>query len=194
MYQEALKQLSQYELPTGFKIGFNIFPEDLNQENMHQLYAISAPYIGRFNINLELIEDEILNTADAKNLLSDLRNLGFSVSIDDFGTGYSNLSHLNKLSSDFLKIDRSFIYDIESTSLRSILVPQIHAMAKKVGMQCIAEGIENRAQLEQLKSVGIEFGQGWYFGKPVVLDKFVTMLKESQYVPLAPPRRILKVV
>ncbi|TQV89470.1 EAL domain-containing protein [Aliikangiella coralliicola] len=193
MYQSALKQLSRYELPAGFKIGFNIFPEDLDQEKMHQLYAISAPYISRFNINLELIEDEVLNTADAKAILTDLRNLGFSVSIDDFGTGYSNLSHLNRLSSDFLKIDRSFIYDIESTSLGSILVPQIHTMAKKVGMRCIAEGIENRAQLEQLKSIGVEFGQGWYFGKPAILNQFIKTVKEKQNQWIAQPRRILNI-
>ena len=86
--------------------------------------------------------------------------------IDDFGVGYSNLSQLKTLNCDFLKIDRSFVMDMEDNSIRSSLIPHIVSIAEGLNVELIAEGVENAEQSKELKGLTIGFGQGWLFGKP----------------------------
>jgi EAL domain-containing protein (putative c-di-GMP-specific phosphodiesterase class I) len=108
--------------------------------------------------------------------LTDLKTAGYLVSVDDFGTGYSNLSSIKKLLPDFLKIDKSFVFDMEENSLRSSLIPEIVGIARAVGAKVIAEGIENEAQWRMLLSFGVEYGQGYWFARPMQLAQFAAYL------------------
>jgi sensor c-di-GMP phosphodiesterase-like protein len=108
-----------------------------------------------------------------------LRDLGYHVSIDDFGTGYSNLKLLGEVQPDVLKIDKSFVFDMEDNSLRSNLIPQMVSFARAVGAMVVAEGVENEKQERQLKDLGIEFAQGYFYSRPVPIEDFLKYLSEN---------------
>jgi sensor c-di-GMP phosphodiesterase-like protein len=165
-------QLAGIRLPNDFKVGFNIFPEDLKPKNIDELIAITKHYLEYFKINFEIVEDIILDQFESKEQIKKLTSAGFYISIDDFGTGYSNLGQLQSISCHYLKIDRQFIGDIEKGSLLSSLVPQISEIANQFNLECVAEGIETSVQKDLLQAQGIEFGQGWYFGKPMTFDQW----------------------
>jgi EAL domain-containing protein (putative c-di-GMP-specific phosphodiesterase class I) len=99
--------------------------------------------------------------------LQRLRDRQIQISIDDFGTGYSSLSYLHSFPVDTLKIDRSFVQNIDQDSETLGLVPVIISIAKTTGMTVVAEGIETTQQLTQLRRLKCEFGQGFFFAKPL---------------------------
>jgi len=119
------------------------------------------------NLKLEITESVFMASSDeVLKTLRDLRDLGVQLHIDDFGTGYSSLSYLQNLPVSTLKIDRSFITQM-GVSGDGELVQTIVAMAKALGLSVTAEGIETAAQLEQLKSLGCEYGQGYLYARPL---------------------------
>ncbi len=170
----ALQELGQ-GLPQAnrFNVAFNIFPDNISCERLCALFeseAHGALQSHRFNFELAVTE-KICQSAMLKELI-DLKRAGFLVSVDDFGTGYSNLGSVKNLSPDFLKIDRSFVHDMEDASVRSTLIPEIVGIARVVGAALIAAGIENDAQHKLLQSFGVEYGQGYLFARPMVIDEF----------------------
>ena len=117
------------------------------------------------NLRLELTETMIMEHADPDvEKLASLSDLDVRLYIDDFGTGYSSLSYLHRLPAHAIKIDRSFVTQIAGTPE---IVGTIVALARSLDMRVEAEGIETRAQLTQLRKLGCEFGQGFYFSRPV---------------------------
>ena len=116
-------------------------------------------------LELEVTEGTILNIKDSFKTLLALQNLGVKVSIDDFGTGYSSLSYLKQLPIDTLKIDKSFISDLDADG--KIIVNTIINMGKNLKFKVIAEGIELEEQLKYLKQQKCNEGQGYFFSKPV---------------------------
>jgi sensor c-di-GMP phosphodiesterase-like protein len=100
--------------------------------------------------------------------------------IDDFGVGYSNLSQLKVLNCDYLKIDRSFVMDMEDNSIRSSLIPHIVSIAQGLDVDLIAEGVENNEQCNELKELTIGFGQGWLFGKPQPVEALAKSIQNVQ--------------
>jgi len=120
-------------------------------------------------IRVEVTERVLLdNPALVKRTLQKLRTAGVSIALDDFGTGYSSLSYLHQFPLQALKIDRSFVAELtaSSSSGSNAVVRAILALAGSLGMQVIAEGIENDMQREQLLRMGCEIGQGFFFGEP----------------------------
>ena len=113
------------------------------------------------------------------------KDAGYLISVDDFGTGYSNLGSVSRTSPDFLKIDKSFVFEMEDTSVRSSLIPEIVAIAKAVNAEVIAEGVENEAQANKLHEMGARFGQGYLFARPMPIKDFVAYYLASQ-TPAAP--------
>ncbi|WP_373973656.1 EAL domain-containing protein [Chitinibacter sp. SCUT-21] len=176
--RKAVYELQQH-LPTHavqpFKVALNFFPENIRYPRLAPL--LNELHDERFLLNVEVTEygmsDELFADVEA------LRRDGYVISVDDFGTGYSNLGTVKRLSPDYLKIDRSFVWDMEDASLRSSLIPEIIAIADAVGAQLIAEGIENASQAERLKQLGVQFGQGYYFGRPQPLAEFIQLLQKS---------------
>jgi diguanylate cyclase (GGDEF)-like protein/PAS domain S-box-containing protein len=120
-------------------------------------------------IEIEITESTLMRDMDgAIEKLRRLADQGVEISIDDFGTGYSSLSYLKKLPVHTLKIDRSFIQDLVAPSNGSTIVAGITAMAKGLHLKVVAEGVETRAQLDYLKSVGCDAYQGYLFSRPVI--------------------------
>jgi EAL domain-containing protein (putative c-di-GMP-specific phosphodiesterase class I) len=108
-----------------------------------------------------------------------LKRIGIHFSMDDFGTGYSSLSVLKKLPINQLKIDQSFIRDISIDSDDAIIVQTIIAMANKLGMEVIAEGVETEEQRAFLERQGCSVIQGYLFGKPVPIEQFEQLLNHN---------------
>jgi EAL domain-containing protein (putative c-di-GMP-specific phosphodiesterase class I) len=112
-------------------------------------------------------------------VLDQLKELGIELCIDDFGTGYSSLSYLHKFPIDTLKIDRSFVSRIGETGENLEIVKAIVMLARSLRMEVIAEGVETAVQLAQLRAIGCEYGQGYFFSKPLDSDAATALLGRS---------------
>ena len=117
---------------------------------------------------IELTESTLMeDIAWTRTLLHDLRDLGVAIAVDDFGTGYSSLAYLRQFPVDLLKIDRGFISDLQTQSGAETLTRDIITLARTLQIASVAEGIENRDQLELLRSMGCGMGQGFHLGRPM---------------------------
>ena len=131
-------------------------------------HALDSSKLNPHCLKLEITESVVMENAEAATIMfKQLRTLGVQLSIDDFGTGYSSLSYLHRFPLNYLKIDRSFVSRMTSTDDNSEIVRTIAALARNLGMQVIAEGIETEEQHQQLKALGCEYGQGYLFSRPV---------------------------
>ncbi|MEA2029384.1 MAG: EAL domain-containing protein [Campylobacterota bacterium] len=130
-------------------------------------------------IEFELTE-RILANDDQGMLftLNALRKLGIHIAIDDFGTGYSSLSYLQKLPVDRLKIDKSFVTDIDTTGPRDIVEQAILPLARAFHLSTTAEGVETQGEYEILKQMGVDEIQGYYFSKPLTIEKLKSFVKK----------------
>lgn len=139
-------------------------------------------------IRLELTESVAMKDAPGTvQAMAQLRALGVKLSIDDFGTGYSSLSYLRRFPVDVLKIDQSFVADMESNSENYAIVKSVIALARSLGMEVVAEGVETSDQLERLKFVDCDFAQGYLFSRPLPSDA-VEKYIESSFVRRAHQR------
>ncbi len=133
-------------------------------------------------LKLEITESAIMENAQAAAvLLQKLRARHIQLSIDDFGTGYSSLSYLHSFPVDTLKIDRSFVQQMDGKSADSGLVPLIINIAHKMGMNVVAEGIETPEQSVQLKGFNCDFGQGFLFSKPLESEKAKNLILSNPH-------------
>lgn len=184
---KAMSELGRYLngfVNTEFKVAFNFFPNDLNFEVIHDhLQTCCTRYSAEnFRINVEITEHSFSGEALAQ--IRRFKDSGYLISVDDFGTGYSNLGSVSRTSPDFLKIDKSFVFEMEDTSVRSSLIPEIVAIAHAVNAEVIAEGVENEAQAGKLHDMGVRYGQGYLFAKPMLIKDFVAYYLASQTASL----------
>ena len=129
-------------------------------------------------LKLELTESVVLdNINDAVPKMHDLKEIGVSFSMDDFGTGYSSLSYLTQLPLDQLKIDLSFVHNIGIKPTDAVIVQTIISMGNSLGMQVIAEGVENEEQRDFLERNGCHAYQGYLFSKPVPIREFEALIR-----------------
>ncbi len=138
----------------------------------------------QYSIEPHLLEFEITETvlfqSVSKSLitLNELKKLGIKLSIDDFGTGYSSLSYINRLPLDKLKIDHSFIRDIESDKGSQAIVKTIINMGKDLGLKVLAEGVETQGHLDFLRSIDCNYYQGYYFSHACKADSVVNFFSK----------------
>ena len=131
-------------------------------------------------LKLEITESYIMeNTEAAVVTMNRLRALGIEISLDDFGTGYSSLSYLHRLPIDYLKIDRSFVSRMTESKENAEIVYTIIKLAKSLKMKVIAEGIETDEQLAQLHLLNCEYGQGYFFSKPLEAEMTKVFIDET---------------
>lgn len=161
--------LNDFELSLRMSVNVSI-----HQFLVGDIVEIVAAAINRYGLHPESYEIEITESvamADhelVKSKLDSLRKLGVLTALDDFGTGYSSLSYLQKLSFDTLKIDRSFINNLDGgTRNEKILVESIATMANRLEFHIVAEGVENERQVHEVERLGIHTIQGYFFSKPV---------------------------
>lgn len=129
-------------------------------------------------LGLEMTESSLIpNMNTALEVLGGLHSLGISLSMDDFGTGYSSLSHLHSFPFDVLKIDRSFIGRMSDGDQALQIVRTIIELARVLGMDVVAEGIETREQYRLLRQMGCRFGQGFLFAKPMAAEDIAFLLR-----------------
>ncbi len=179
LISDSLKELEASGLPDKFKVSYNIFPHDVLSNDIAHLPSLCQRYQQHLNIVFEIIEDEYLDAKTSQQNLANLYQAGFQIAIDDFGTGYSNLNQLKKIQCQFLKVDRTFVIDMEEGSIKSSLIKHIVDIAHGANLDVIAEGIENVMQLQALTELGVEFGQGWAFGKPMAVEKLFDELTKQ---------------
>jgi EAL domain-containing protein (putative c-di-GMP-specific phosphodiesterase class I) len=126
---------------------------------------------------LEITENVCLHSSEAAiAVFQELNNLGIQFDIDDFGTGYSSLSYLQYFPIQTIKIDRSFIHRMDTNANNIDIIRTIIALAHDMGMDAIAEGIETQDQLDDLKKLGCNYGQGYLLSHPMDKDKVESYL------------------
>ena len=150
--------------------------------------------LSRHALDPSLLQIEITETLITRDSTRDetvrrleaLRDIGLKLAVDDFGTGHSSLSRLKRLPVATLKIDQAFVHDVVTDPNDAAIVRAIIAMARSLGLATVAEGVENRAQLDWLRREGCDMGQGYLFGKALPADAFARMVRESLLVPDRP--------
>ena len=130
------------------------------------------------NITVEITENLLMQeSSETIEHLMELRKAGLKIAIDDFGTGYSSLSYLQKFPVDIVKIDKSFICDIEGNGDARSLVRAIISMAQSLRLNVVAEGVETAGQLAILRQLNCDYVQGYYYSPPLPRDKFIQYLR-----------------
>ncbi|MBC9252724.1 diguanylate cyclase [Pseudomonas alcaligenes] len=164
-------------------LAVNLSPRELRQADCAERISASLQRHGlpASTLELEITEGVLLEDVEqCIAAMQTLKALGIRFAIDDFGTGYSSLTYLKRLPLDRLKIDRSFIHDLEGEASGQMLVETILMIARNLGLECVAEGVESAAQLAWLQRQGCALGQGYHFGRPLVEAQFVAWLEQRQ--------------
>jgi len=158
------------------RVSINVSPEQLRRTN---LPALMRRLLGHYRLDatrvaLELTESALIDNIDrVKHMLRELKTLGIVLSIDDFGTGYSSLAYLRRFALDELKIDKSFVADIDQNLDDRTIAQTVMVMSQTLGVSVVAEGIETAEQLQVLKDIGCNVGQGYHFDKPLTAEELV---------------------
>jgi len=182
--REACTQLRRWDddpATAGLSIAVNISGRLVREPGIGSAIAreLHRALIDPHRLILEITESLLMEDRSyAVQTLCQLRALGARLSVDDFGTGYSSLSRLNKLPIDEVKIDQSFICQLEHGEAGRTIVQASVAMAHGLGLRVVAEGIETERQLSILRSIGCDDGQGYFFGRPTAPEQLSQLLTE----------------
>jgi diguanylate cyclase (GGDEF)-like protein/PAS domain S-box-containing protein len=157
-------------------LSVNLSPRQYQEPDVAERIAAAADTAGLPPEALQLeITESVLLSGHGK--LQQLQRRGMRVAIDDFGTGYSSLQYLRRLQADVIKVDRTFVAELETDPRDSVMVQAILLVAQQIGIDVVAEGIETAAQLEHLEELGCRWGQGYHLGRPVRPEEFESLLE-----------------
>jgi EAL domain-containing protein (putative c-di-GMP-specific phosphodiesterase class I) len=149
--------------------------------------ALAEHEVVAADLCLELTESAVMTQAmEGVRTLERLREIGVALSIDDFGTGYSSLSRLKRFPIDEIKIDRSFVTEVESDKDNAAIVTAVLAMGHGLGLRVVAEGVETPGQLAFLEQCGCDECQGFLFSRPLPAADFAALLRPDGLPVLAP--------
>jgi diguanylate cyclase (GGDEF)-like protein len=180
----ALEYLSAWQpfLPPKFRVSINVSSAGfISQSFMQKLSDTyqSTPDVLQ-QLCIEITEQSIVNNVGATQInIKLLRDMGIQIALDDFGTGYSSLSYLHQFTFDFLKIDRSFIMNIEPGQDKNIILETIIKLAKSLNIKTTAEGIETLEQYKLLKNMHCTHAQGFYMSRPVAVSELLTLIRNK---------------
>ena len=171
-----------HHLSVGVNISYHQLYDD--QFLAHIETALHETGLPPHNLTLELTERTLLtDTHRVHDRLATLKQLGVRLAIDDFGTGYSSLAYLRSFPIDFLKIDRSFVNELSDTSNDQgrVMIRSIISIGHNLNLGVVAEGIEQPAQLDQLRDASCNTGQGYLFSRPVPADQVPQLLAQHPH-------------
>ena len=181
--EEACRQMQawrqQFSLESPPMISVNLSGRQFDQPDLVQQVEATLQKTGLAShaLKLEITESMVMdNVESAISLLLRLKALGVHLSIDDFGTGYSSLSYLHRFPIDTMKVDQSFVGQMEAGRDKAEIVKTIITLGHNLGMDVIAEGVETESQLAKLRALHCEYGQGYFFSKPLLPEAVETLL------------------
>jgi EAL domain-containing protein (putative c-di-GMP-specific phosphodiesterase class I) len=152
----------------------------------HVTSALAASGLDPASLVVEVTESTLMRDADATvSRLQALKEIGVMIAIDDFGTGYSSLAYLRRFPVDVLKIDRSFVAEMDGSADATALIRTLVELGRALGIMTLAEGIEETAQLEVLRREQCDSGQGFIFSRPVEPEAIDALLRIPEHTPLA---------
>lgn len=172
LFRKALAAAEDW--PEDVGLSFNLSPHDLNSfETMARLIrAVEESSIRPHRITFEITESALVQEfGRATESLEVLRSMGARIALDDFGTGFSSLAQIQHMPVDRIKIDRSFITEIETDKAARDIVHTIIDLCRNLGLECVVEGVETKGQLELLQAKGCELVQGYYYSKPLTPEQ-----------------------
>lgn len=172
------------------RVALNLSLRQLREQNFLErfLALVDAAGVPHDRLEWEITESTMMSNLDVvRHFMQACRERGTRFSIDDFGTGYSSLSLLNRLPVDKIKLDRSFVSDIARDNSVQIILATIISMARRLGLSVVAEGVEERNQLQQLQQIDCDAVQGYYFSRPLQRDALAVFAQNWAAAPLATP-------
>ncbi len=178
---KACRQCKQWQ-EKGFEnttVAVNVSPIQFAQDDIALLVSkiLEKTKLKGNQLELEITESLLLNESEALNkTFNNIKQLGVKTSIDDFGTGYSNLKYLKHFDTSFIKIDQSFIRNMLDSNEDQAIVSAITQMAHSLNIEVIAEGVETKQAMNKLIDLGCDFAQGYYWAKPLPVEKFYKLL------------------
>ncbi|HHJ34282.1 MAG TPA: GGDEF domain-containing response regulator [Gammaproteobacteria bacterium] len=173
----ACKQIRVWQ-DAGLKnqhVSINLAPRQFKEQDLVSLFtqAITESGIEASALSVEVTERTLIdNIGEVEVTLKKLRDMGIQVMLDDFGTGYASLAYLKEFPVDVVKIDRAFIAGIPDNPEDSAVIDAIAGLTRGLKLQLLAEGVENERQLDVLKSIGCQYGQGYYWSKALPGDEY----------------------
>lgn len=172
----------RFGLENGLSMSVNLSARHLAEDNIVDLLeeVLTRSSLPPRDLKIEITESLIMTNPElAAQTLARIKELGVTLSLDDFGTGYSSLSYLRRFPIDTLKMDRSFVGRMDTDERDMELVRMIIMLAHTLGMEVIGEGIESESQLELLRELNCEFGQGYFFARPLTAEAAAEFLVEA---------------
>jgi diguanylate cyclase (GGDEF)-like protein/PAS domain S-box-containing protein len=166
-------------------VSVNISPQQFKRQNIEELVSSILQETGLppSALELELTEGIIMrDPGHASFIISNLKALGIKISVDDFGTGFSSLGYLKQFPIDILKIDKSFVTNLEWDEANASISTAVISLAHSLKLEVVAEGIENEEQLTFFRNRGCDFGQGYLISKPVEMDTAINLVKENEVI------------
>jgi diguanylate cyclase (GGDEF)-like protein/PAS domain S-box-containing protein len=182
--EQACRTAAGWAAPGGRPLGIsiNVSGRQLQESGFVATVrgVLAATGLAPERLTLELTESVVMHDAEAAiEILAQLKALGVRLAIDDFGTGYSSLSYLRRFPIDELKIDRSFVASMHEGPEQAAVVLSIIKLSETLRLATVAEGIEDAAQVAELQSLGASLGQGYFFARPLAIDRVEAMIAEA---------------
>jgi EAL domain-containing protein (putative c-di-GMP-specific phosphodiesterase class I) len=196
VFEQACLQAKAWHEAHGLalQVGVNLSARQFQQDGLADEIAsvIQATAVDPAQMCLEITESLAMDDVElTSTILNRLHTLGVQVAIDDFGTGHSSLGYLARFPIDVVKIDQSFVRDIDRDRVKSAIVSAVVALSQAIGSTTVVEGVETVAQLEELRNLGCDVAQGFYFARPVSAASFDKLLVANSN-PAAPGLSIIR--
>lgn len=180
---DAKRWIEEYDLPDTFRVAVNASVRQLERPRIVEEVLAVLEEVGLSPRHLKLEVTESLMLAEGDGAVAKLERLvaaGVGIAIDDFGTGYSSLSYLKRLPVDTVKIDRSFVSGIEVEIRDTAIVQAVVAFAESIGLTVTVEGVESSSQVEAVRGLGCDRGQGYYFSRPLPAEGVAPVFRRKR--------------
>ncbi|MBU7439801.1 putative bifunctional diguanylate cyclase/phosphodiesterase [Paraburkholderia fungorum] len=181
LLRKALDEVSRW--PSDLYLSFNLSAIDISTSPRARRLVdiVLASGVPAHHVNFEITETAVTRDFEqAHSSLTMIKQAGCRVSLDDFGTGYSSLSYVHRLPFDTIKIDRSFMTDVDSNSASKKIVKSVLDLCRNLGLECIVEGLETSSQADVVKALGARAMQGYLFGRPMRASAVPTYLEAAR--------------